>query len=110
MGARGKNEAILSNRSVAPKLLDGTLDAINRDGNVGIGAGLVVGELDSGFGLPSSLGGRRGESGDREEGTGKCGDVDELHLGWKIEIFWEGNWRNGKKDFEVSKFLWLYKY
>lgn len=80
LGARGKDKAVRFNRSISPELLDGTLDAIDGDGDVGINAGLVIGELDSGFGSPGGLRSWRGESGDREEGTGKCGDVDELHL------------------------------
>lgn len=80
LGAGRKNKAILCNRGVAPEFLDWALDAVEGDFHIGIGARLVVGELDSGSRSPSSLRGRSGESGDGEEGTSKCGGVDKLHL------------------------------
>ena len=85
LGARGKDKSMLSNRGVAPKFLDGALDAVERDGNVGIGARVVIGKLDGGCGFPCSRGSGRGKSGGGEESTGECGDVDQLHFGWMVE-------------------------
>lgn len=79
LGARCEDEAILSHRGVAPKLLNGALYAINWDDDIGICARLIVGELNCGSGFPRTLGGR-GKGNGGEESTGKCGGVGELHF------------------------------
>lgn len=54
LSAGSKHKAVLCNCGVAPELFDRALDAVDGDGDVGIGAGLVVGELDGGGGLPAT--------------------------------------------------------
>lgn len=81
LGAGSKDEAVLSDGSVTPELLDRALLAIDWDVDIGVRARVVVGELDGGNASPGGFaGGSKANGG--EESTGKCGGVCELHFGW----------------------------
>lgn len=43
LGTRRKDESVARDGSVCPEFLDGSLHAIDGDGDVGVGAGMVVG-------------------------------------------------------------------
>ena len=72
-----------------PELLDGTLHAVDGDDGIGVGAGLLIGDLDGGRGnggggTPwSNCGG--GEACGGEEGKGESSDSGEVHCEAGVE-------------------------
>lgn len=83
LSAGSENEAIVCDSGVAPKLLNWSLHAIDGDDNIGIGARLIVGKLDSSSQrLPPKLGGGCGEGNGGKERRGKRGGVGEVHFEW----------------------------
>ena len=79
---RRRNNALHGHSSVAPEGLNGIVPAVGWDFDIGVGAGLVIGELDR-----HCLGGSSQHSRDGgQEAHGEGEAVDELHIEGTMEL------------------------